>query len=266
MPKGEGMTKLKEKLGKERLGETNYNYNGELMTIIKYDGVYKVTVMFDNGYVCERTYINFKEGSIKNNYTPSVYNKGFFGDGKYKDKINGKSSKMYDTWRSMIKRCYDKKEHERYPRYIGCEVFSHWLNFQNFGQWYEDNYYTIEGETMCLDKDILVKNNKLYSPYTCIFVPSRINMLFIKSNKARGDLPIGITKDGNKYMARCNCIDEFGNNIRKTVGRASTPIEAFELYKNFKESYIKQVADYYKDKIPKQLYEAMYNWKVEIDD
>ena len=34
----------------------------------------------------------------------------------------------------------------------------------------------------------------------------------------------------------------------------------------FKENYIKQVAEEYKDKIPDKLYEAMYNYKVEITD
>ena len=42
--------------------------------------------------------------------------------------------------------------------------------------------------------------------------------------------------------------------------------EAFKSYKTFKEKYIKQVADEYKDKIPKKLYDAMYRYEVEITD
>ena len=45
-----------------------------------------------------------------------------------------------------------------------------------------------------------------------------------------------------------------------------TPEEAFQTYKEFKENYIKQVADEYKDKIPEKLYEAMINYKIEITD
>ena len=39
------------------------------------------------------------------------------------------------------------------------------------------------------------------------------------------------------------------------------------MYKNFKENYIKQVADeyYFKGLIPKRLYEAMYKYEVEIN-
>jgi hypothetical protein len=55
---------------------------------------------------------------------------------------------------------------------------------------------------MALDKDILYKGNKIYSPDTCVFVPQEINALFVKNDANRGDLPIGVfytlTKT-NKY-------------------------------------------------------------------
>lgn len=37
-------------------------------------------------------------------------------------------------------------------------------------------------------------------------------------------------------------------------------------YKIRKEQNIKEVADKYKSRIPRKLYKALYNWKVEIDD
>ena len=47
----------------------------------------------------------------------------------------------------------------------------------------------------------LVHGNKIYSPSTCIFVPQRINTLFVKKDMNRGDLPIGVhwDKSRNKY-------------------------------------------------------------------
>lgn len=42
--------------------------------------------------------------------------------------------------------------------------------------------------------------------------------------------------------------------------------EAFLTYKRFKENYIKQVADEYKNLIPDKVYQALYNYKVEITD
>ena len=120
---------------------------------------------------------------------------------------------------------------------------------------------------MCLDKDILVKGNKVYSSETCIFVPQKINTLFENRKNCRGDCPIGVTydKDCNLYRARCNILN---NNKQKSkhLGRFKTKIEAFKSYKIFKESYIKQMAEKYKEVIPVELYKAMYNWEVEITD
>ena len=83
----------------------------------------------------------------------------------------------------MLKRCYDPKYQEKEPTYKGCTVENHLLNFQHMCKWLEENYYEIPGETMCLDKDILCKGNKIYSRNTCIFVPERINLLFVKHEK-----------------------------------------------------------------------------------
>ena len=53
---------------------------------------------------------------------------------------------------------------------------------------------------------------------------------------------------------------------RVSLGYYDTAEEAFAIYKNFKENYIKKVADEYKEYIPIKLYEAMYRYEVEIND
>lgn len=122
---------------------------------------------------------------------------------------------------------------------------------------------------MCLDKDILYKGNKVYSPKNCVFVPEKINILFIKSNKSRGGYPIGVSyhKQNRKFVAKCSIYD-FKENKQKLIylGCYDTPEKAFKAYKQFKEKHIKKVADYYKDKIPNKLYQAMYDYEVEITD
>lgn len=165
----------------------------------------------------------------------------------------------------MIQRCYSKKFQAKHPAYIGCSVCDEWKNYQNFAEWCISNYYEIQNEKMQLDKDILIKGNKIYSPDTCVFVPQRINKLFIKSNKSRGEHPIGVSYDKNRNKFTSQCSKQYLNNIGY-LGSFETELEAFNVYKEFKENYIKQVADEYKDKIPKKLYYAMYNWKVEITD
>ena len=182
---------------------------------------------------------------------------------------NGKMTKCYEVWNHMLQRCYDSKYHEKYSTYKDCEVVEEWLNLQNFGNWFDDNYYEVKNEKMCLDKDILNKGNKIYSPNNCIFVPDKINTLFVKCNKSRGDYPIGVCyhKSIGKFIARCSIYDFKTNKSKnKHLGYYDTPNEAFKIYKQFKEKYIKEVADCYKDFIPIKLYDAMYNYKIDIDD
>ena len=72
----------------------------------------------------------------------------------------------YRTWRMMLQRCYDKKVHKLEPRYKDCAVCEEWHSLFRFNEWYLQNYYSISDERMELDKDILLKNNKIYSPDT----------------------------------------------------------------------------------------------------
>jgi hypothetical protein len=259
------MTKV-EQQKLERTGEMYYNNNGEKMIIVEYKNWNDVLIEFENGYKTTTTYQHFKTGSVKNLFSPSVCNIGYYGMGKYQHSIDSNPSKAYISWKHMITRCYDYKKLLENPTYKDCTVCDEWHNFQNFAEWYDDNYYEISGETMCLDKDILHKGNKIYSPETCIFVPNNINILFTKRQNNRGDYPIGVTYHKNVYEARCSYIDENNNNKRKSIGSSKTPEGAFRKYKIFKENYIKEVANKYKDKIPQKLYEAMHNWIVEIND
>ena len=163
---------------------------------------------------------------------------GYLGEGKYKVKENDKNTKCYITWHSMLQRCYDTKYHNEKPTYEDCKVYDEWLCFQNFAKWYYNNYYEIEGQKMHLDKDILHKGNKIYSPNTCIFVPSQINILFVKRDKLRGDYPIGVcyNKHVQKFNAKCSMYDFKENkNKRKHLGYYETPEQAFNAYKQFKE-------------------------------
>lgn len=86
--------------------------------------------------------------------------------------------------------------------YKDCSVCDEWLCYANFEKWYDDNYYEVNNEEMNLDKDILVKENKIYSPNTCIFVPQRINALFIKGKGRRGQFPMGVSYDKTRKNFR----------------------------------------------------------------
>jgi hypothetical protein len=111
------------------------------------------------------------------------------------------TSESYIKWHDMINRCYNAKFHERQPQYKGCTVCEEWLNYSNFKVWYDQ--HKISGMSLDLDKDILFKGNKVYSPETCCFVPHAINTLFLNSKKSRGDLPVGVSysERDQKYRA-----------------------------------------------------------------
>ena len=251
----------------DRTGEIGYNNFGSKMVIVKYRKRKDIDVYFEEyDWTAENVnYGNFKKGKIACPYEPRVYRVGYIGEGKYRmvDE-NGKHSKCYEVWVKMLQRCFDEKYQIKRPTYKGCEVCAGWLNFQVFAKWFYNNYYEIEGERIHLDKDILIKGNNIYSPETCVFVPQRINSLFVKRNKVRGEYPIGVSyhKMSKKFVVHCNAYD----NKKINLGYYSTSKEAFNVYKEFKEQYIKEVADEYKDKIPTKLYDAMYNYKVEITD
>lgn len=248
---------------KDRLNEIGYNNNGERMTIVRYGNATDIDIQFDDGTIVEhREYGHFKKGQIENPFFSSVCGVGCIGIGEFKSRDeNGKKTKCYTTWKGMHERCYDPKCQEKHPTYKGCRVCKEWNNYQKFAKWDNENYYEVGNERMALDKDILCKGNKVYSPETCVYVPQSINTLFTKSDKARGELPIGVCKEGNKFRGQLN-----KGNEKIHLGTFNTPEEAFQAYKQAKEAYIKEVANEYKDKIPYRLYEAMMNYEVEIDD
>ena len=59
---------------------------------------------------------------------------------------------------------------------------------------------------------------------------------------------------------------ETGKSKCEYLGLFNTQEKAFEVYKYYKEKNIKQVADYFKGLIPEFLYDALYNYEVEITD
>lgn len=256
-------------INQERLGETRIMNCGEIAFVVEYNNCKDIIIQFKkSGELVKCEYNKFKIGEVKSRLTPSVYGVGIVGNEKTKDE-NGKDLKSYKSWKSMLTRCYSAKLHEKKPTYIGCRVSDEWLHYPNFKKWFDENYYEIGNERMELDKDILHKGNKVYGSNNCIFVPKFINGLFTKNNAQRGKNPIGVYFDikGNRYVAQCQILNvETNKSKQEYLGVFTTKEEAFYTYKIHKEKNIKVVAEYYKERIPDKLYQAMMNYNVSIDD
>lgn len=247
-----------------RHGEVSINRHGSPMEIIDYINAHNVIARFQNGYIAKCEYKDFRRGKVRNPYDRTVYGVGYIGEGPHAHSVDGEQTAQSVTWNSMMCRCYSDKLHKRSPSYSDCSVHPEWHNFQMFAKWYDDNYYELDDATMCLDKDILTKGNKVYSPTNCVFVPDVINGLFVKADRKRGDAPIGVSyhKRLGKYQAYCNT--GFGGAV--CLGYYDAPDDAFSAYKTKKEETIKITAEKYKGKIPDNLYCAMKKYSVEADD
>lgn len=253
-----------------RIGEESLNYQNDLMKIIVYNNANDIVVEFQDKYKgrVHTNYYNYKHKSVKNPYHPEVCGVGMVGT-KYPVRLPyGNPVKEYYAWRGILRRCFDEKEKKRNTAYKDVVCCDEWLLYENFYEWLhqQENFDEwLNGDNWAIDKDIVVKGNKTYSPNMCSLVPRNVNNLFIKCQNVRGEYPIGVGRQYNKFNAKIQ--NPF---TRKTehLGYYDTPEEAFQAYKEAKELYIKQVAqeEYDKGNITKRCYDAMMNYEVEITD
>lgn len=175
--------------------------------------------------------------------------------GEYKACVDGKHTKAYKTWHNMIHRAYCPKGHARQPTYLGCSVSDEWLEYQEFARWFENHEYSNHGYE--LDKDLLTPGNKIYAPDRCVFVPQKLNNLLTDHGAARGQYSQGVyfKKGYNKFVARIAI-----NGKQKILGYFDTELEAYHVYKKAKEENVKRMANYWRDDIAANVYDALMNW------
>lgn len=139
----------------------------------------------------------------------------------------------YKRWTKMLQRCYSES---RINCYKDAKVCSEWLIFSNFKSWMENQ----EWEGNELDKDLLGKGDKTYSPDNCIFIPKKINLLITDQKKLRGKYAKGVyfKKANQKFVAQC-AVD----GKEKHVGYYDTEEDAHKAYKDFKYKVIRGVAE-----------------------
>ena len=228
--------------------------------VVSYLNSDNVTVEFINtGFITNVKGDNLIRGKVKDYLHPSVYGVGILGQRFNKFTCD---REVYTIWRNMLKRCYSTIQHKSQPTYTDCSVSESFKNFEVFEKWCKVQT-GFKQQGFQLDKDILIKGNNVYSEDTCCFVPKEVNLLLVNRQLHRGETPVGVNyhKKRKQYRARCN---KDGVNVH--LGWFSSPEQAFQAYKKAKETYIKEVANKWKDQIDPRVYEALMKYEVEITD
>ena len=248
-------------------GTAYQSKNSGCFTITSYLDSYNIGIKFINtGYETVVQLGDIRSGSIKDPYIPSVYGIGVLGT-KYPSRVNGVLTKEYDLWKSMLRRCYNDGFKNKRPTYEGCGVSDKFRSYEYFYEWCNEQIgfdNDSNGNPFQLDKDLLVKGNKVYSESTCVFIPSEINSLLIKCTASRGEHLIGVywNKTANAFVARVRK----NKGCSEHLGLFNTELEAFKAYKTAKESFIKEHANKWKSQIDPRAYNALMNYEVNIDD
>lgn len=231
------------------------------VVILEYISGNKALIKFLNtGHIVEENWSSIRSGYIKDGSIPTTCGFGFIDiEGASIGRVH---TKEYSIWNGMIQRCYNENIQQTHPTYKDCIVDVRWKYFSVFKDWC-NKQIGFNQNGWQLDKDILSKGSKVYSPETCCFVPNEINCALPSSKKVRGNLPQGVIWNCTKtrYRARIQRKDKW-----ESLGTYDTPEEAFLAYKPVKETHIKSLAEKYKDQIDPRAYDALMNWSIEITD
>lgn len=152
-------------------------YNGDI-EVVEYLNAKKVKVRFLNTKHEKYTTASYiRTGVVGDPYSPRVYGQGYMGEGSFPSlhTEHKTSNKCYDTWHSMLRRCYCPIALIQDPQYAGCTVSEVWKCYQKFAEWYYTECATLkvdpERNGLHLDKDVLhTQGGKQYSPNHCKLV------------------------------------------------------------------------------------------------
>ena len=254
---------LNEVKYKDCVGKVFKSLNSGDFKVLKYNDGGNVEIGFlKTGYEMVTRLGCIKSGSVKDPYSPSVYGVGIIG-AKYPSRVNGVLTREYKLWMDMLRRCYSDGFKKKHPAYKDCEVSENFKSYEYFYEWcHKQIGFGVDGFE--IDKDLLTKGNKVYSEDTCVFIPQETNLVLIKGTALRGEHLIGVYwhKKDKVFVAQVSR----NKGKPEYLGSFKTEIEAFNAYKQTKESYIKELANKWKNKIDIRAYNALMKYKVEITD
>ena len=166
-----------------------------------------------------------------------------------KPQVNGKRviCPFYKTWHNLLKRVSPSVRKAEDSSYIGTSICEEWKYFSKFKAWMEVQTWDVEGYQ--LDKDLIKRGNKVYSPEYCAFVPDYVNTALLANKK--GQYPLGVTM-WNAARAKCfvaQCSSRCSDNNSKYLGYFTDPFEAHKAWQEAKIASLQMVLDEYRKAI-----------------
>ena len=240
------------------VGQVRNTNEGGSFTVIEFHSATNVIIRHndEHGHVAKVSSCQVRNGVIRNPFYPTLYGVAYMGVGKHKAKIKGKNVQHYSVWTGAVCRCYCPVRLAKTPSYNGCTLSKEFLCYQNFAEWYTS--HESYGLGYDLDKDLLVKGNKIYSAETCTMLPKELNLAIKVKFSKNSDLPIGVLR--NKVGGYIAALKKGLKGYH--LGTFKTPEEASAAYVKAKEAYVKELALEYKDQIEPRAFEALMNWTV----
>lgn len=136
------------------------------------------------------------------------------------------------VWQNMKARCREGSAYRQGRfSYDDCSMSQDFKDFQLFTNWHVNQVgYGLVGYQ--LDKDALFGGNKIYSSENCVLIPSQLNTFFVGKDEGKSlSQGVSVRNDSGKYEAQIRI-----NGLNKKLGSFTTEQEAYQAYKEVKES------------------------------
>lgn len=167
--------------------------------------------------------------------------------------VNGKRKIIwccpyYTKWKSMLQRTFDFKYQNKQPTYTGCSICEEWKYLSNFIKWV-DSQPNRDWKNCALDKDILIENNKIYSPDSCVFIAAKVNAFVTTCLAHRGDFLLGVHwhTESKKFVSKCSNPFNINPDVGRYLGLFDTELEAHKAWQAKKHEYACLLAEEQKD-------------------
>ena len=172
--------------------------------------------------------------------------------------------RLYNNMMSRARLGNSEANTKNYKTYKGVIVSENFKDFQFIANWCNNqvgfNLIDECGRKFCLDKDLLVYNNKEYNENCCVFIPSEINTFLSKGGNQNKDngLPIGISyREDRGYTVYVRIP---WKKKQKRCGPYIKLERAVTKYIELKKQVATILADKWKDKIDKRAYDTLINF------